>query len=242
MKSLLIFSVVLLALSDARPAHAIAACNNNSGLAPRSGSVVPPRAKLVAFVDVESWDSYPYTATLDGQPVKLKETKTRARPYYLTELEVDSAKPGTLRIYRGTKAEGTPLATYTVKVDAKLPTEVTATTRRFTRNVQHSSVKELFDALAIDLGNVPAILASVKMRRDDQSPWREWDVPIHTGDWMEKDKTKILIGELGCTSNHTTAMLEQGVDLEVSVMLPDGKKVPVKLPKRIVLPKAATQP
>jgi hypothetical protein len=240
MKSLLL--IAALSAFDVKPAHAYAACNSNNGLAPRSGVALPPRAKLVAFADQQSWESQTYAATLDGVAVKLVETKKKAAPYYLTELEVVSSKRGTLKIYRGTKAEGTPLATYTVKSNAKLPREVAATTSRFTHTIQRSTVSELFDALAIDLGDAPAILATVKIRRDDKAAWTEWELPIHTGGWMEQDQTKILIGALGCTSNYTPGLLEQGVDLEVRVTLPDGKKVRVKLPERVVLPKAAPQP
>lgn len=243
MKALLLLIVgFALAITDARPAHAIAACNNNYGLAPRTGATLPPKAKLVAFTDIESWGSHAYSATLDGKPVTLKVTKKKIAPYYLTELEVESDKGGRLNIYAGTDTKDKPIATYTVKAGVALPKEIIATTRRFTQNIQHSTVQELFDALAIDFGDAPAILAHVKIRRDDKAPWSEFDVPIHAAHRMEPAKTKVLIGTLGCTSNYTVGLLEQGVDLEVTALLPDGNQVPVKLPRRVTLPKPSKQP
>jgi hypothetical protein len=243
MRSLLLALIAFaLAITDARPAHAIAACNNNFDIAPRSGAVLPPKAKLVAFADMESWSTHKYTATLDGKPVAMKATKRKVAPYYLTELEVDSAKAGTLKVYRGTEAKGEPLATYTVKAGAAMPKEIAATTRRYTENIRHSTVTELFDALAIDLGDAPVILAHVKIRRDDKASWSAFDVPVHANNRLEPTKVKVMLGALGCTSNYTVALLENGVDLEVTAMLPDGSSVPVKLPKRVTLAKPAKQP
>ncbi len=242
MHALLIVLGFVLAVTEARPAHAYAACNNNYGLAPRTGATLPVRARLVAFADMKGWSNFKYQATIDGQPVKLKLTRRNIAPYYLTEIEVDSAKAGTLAIFQGTDTKGTPLATYTVKPGAPMPKEIAGTTRRYTQNIQHSTVAELFDALAIDLGDAPAILAHVKIRRDDKAPWSELDLPVHAASRLEPTTTKVLIGALGCTSNYTVGLLEQGVDLEVTALLPDGKQVPVKLPKRVALPKLPKQP
>jgi hypothetical protein len=242
MKALLLVALGLAAsVTDVREVHAFAACNNNFGLAPKAGAVLPPRGKLVAFADMKGWANFQYNATLDGKPVKLKLTRSHVAPYYLTTIEVDSDKTGTLAIYQGTQTKD-PLATYTVKAGVAFPKDIAATTNRFTENIQHSTVKELFDALAIDLGDAPAILAHVKIRRDDKVAWSEFDLPVHANTRIAKDKAKLLIGELGCTSNYTVGLLEQGVDLEITAMLPDGKSIPVKLPKRVTLPKPAKQP
>jgi hypothetical protein len=239
---LLLIVSMALTLTDARPAQAFAACNNNYGFAPRTGATLPPRAKLVAFADFERSRGNEYVATIDGKPVNLKVTKKKIAPYFLTELEVDSDKPGRLDIYAGIDTRAKPMATYTVKAGLAMPKEIAGTTGRFTRDIQHTTVKELFDALAIDVGDVPAILAHVKIRRDDKAPWSEFDLPIHAGSWLDKSKSMVLIGALGCTSNYTVGLLENGVDLQVTAMLPDGKLVPVKLPARVTLPKPPKQP
>lgn len=242
MKALLLVIGLALVLTDSRPADAFAACNNNYGLAPRTGATLPPKAKLVAFTDLQSWASHQYTATLDSKPVKLKVTKKVVTPYYLTELEVDSDQPGTLKVYAGTDTKDKPMATYTVQAGVAMPKQIAATTRRFTENIQHSTVKELFDALAIDFGDAPAILAHIKIRRDDKAPWSEFDLPVHANTYIARKASLALIGELGCKSNYTVGLLESGVDLEVTAMLPDGKIVPVTVPKRVSIPKAPKQP
>lgn len=242
MKALLLVAGLALVLTDSRPADAFAACNNNYGLAPRTGATLPPKAKLVAFTDLQSWSTHQYTATLDGTPVNLKVTKKVVAPYYLTELEVGSNRAGTLKVYAGTDTKDKPMATYTVKAGAVMPKQIAATTQRFTQNIQHSTVKELFDALAIDFGDAPAILAHIKIRRDDKASWSEFDLPVHANTHIAKKASLALIGELGCKSNYTVSLLEAGVDLEVTAMLPDGTSVPVTLPKRVTIPKAPKQP
>jgi hypothetical protein len=241
MRLLLLLSCLTAALfAEPHTAHAYSACDNNDGLSPRDGAALPPRAKLVAFSDRKSSQSYAYVATLDGKPVKLKLTRSHVAPYYLTMIEVDSDQVGKLVVFQGTKSEGEPLGTYTVKATAPMPKEITATTQRFTADIPHSTVKERFDALAIDLAGAPAVLVSVKLRRDDKAAWSEFELPVHSNG---PDGVKVLIGELGCTSNYTVGLLEQGIELQLTAMLPDGKRIPVKLPaKRIVLPKAAKQP
>lgn len=238
MKALLLVIVgFALAISDAHPVHAFAACNTNYGFAPRTGAVIPPKATLVAFTDLQGWANHELTATLDGKPVALKATRKKIAPYYLTELVVESSKAGTLKVYRGTDTKDQPVATYEVKAGVALPKEIAATTKRVTQDIQHSTVKELYDALAIDLGDAPAVSAHVKIRRDDKAPWSEFDLPVHANHFLDKKAAHVLIGALGCTSNYTVGLLESGVDLEVSAMLPDGKLVPVKLPKRVTLAK-----
>lgn len=238
MKALLVLAACALALSDARPAHAIAACNNNFGLAPLTGATLPPNAKLSAFSDLQSWGNFQYTATIDGAPVKLKLARKKIAPYYITDIEVDSPKTGTLKIFQGTDTKDRPLATYTVKAGVVFGKELAATTKRYTETIQHSTVQELFDALSIELGDAPAVSAHVKIRRDDKAAWSEFDLPVHG----KTKAARVLLGALGCTSNYTVGLLENGVDLEVTAMLPDGKTVPVKLPKHVVLPKAPKQP
>lgn len=241
MKALLVLALFAAALAP-RPAHAFSACNNNDGFAPRKGVVLPKHARLLAFGDRKSRADWKYSATLAGKPVPLKVTKMSVAPYYMTQLEVDSDNIGTLVIYQGDKqTTASEVARYEVKANAGLPKEVAGTPRRFTRNIQHSTVKELYDVLAIDFDDAtPAILATIKIRRDAAGAWSTFDVPVNTGDFMDT-RTSVRIGALGCTSNYTVGLLEQGVDLELTVTLADGSKRPVKLPaQHVTLPKKPT--
>lgn len=220
------------------PAYAIAACNNNDGFSPRAGTELPPHPRLLSWCDDCDSDNT-YVARIDGKVVPTKITQLSSSPYQMQLIEVDSDKTGTLTISftpAWTKTEQ-EVARYTVRAGAKMPKDVAGTTSRFARNIQHSTVREQFESLAIAIGDTtPAILAHVKIRRDDQSPWQELDVPVIGGDWMDKH-TMIRIGTLGCSSNFSAAVLKGGVDLEVSVTLVDGTTRKVALPAHVKLPK-----
>jgi hypothetical protein len=238
---LLVLAVAALALiGQPRRADAFSACGNNSGVAPRTGTDLPKHPRIVVFDDREWLSKAEYSAELDGKPVALKKISKLVAPYYMTTLEVQSDKTGALVVFRGTQKQ--ELAHYQIKGDLKLPGKtdaIAATTRRFTHNIQHTTVKELYDALAIDLPELPMIGATVKIRRDDKAPWQEFELPINTGDFMEKGKNVIRIGALGCKSNYTIGLIEQGVDLEAVVTLADGTTRIVKLPsKRVTVPPA----
>lgn len=233
MKSLTIAALVaFVSLAFApRSADAFSACGNNWGTAPRPGTVVPKWPKIVVFDEREYLTKVDYSAQIDGKAVAIKKTTKLVAPYYMTLLEVTSDKAGTLVIFRGSKMD--EVARYTIDPKLVLPGKtdtIAATTRRLTRNIRHTTVKELYDVLAIDLPELPMISATVKIRRDDKVPWQEFELPINTGDWMEKTKNVIRIGALGCSSNYNPGLIEKGVDLEVSVTLADGTTRKVKLP------------
>ena len=86
MKALLVLALFVAALTPSRPAHAIAACNNNFGFAPQKGVVLPKHARLLAYSDMQGWSNFLYSATLAGKKVALKETKVHVTPYYMTQL------------------------------------------------------------------------------------------------------------------------------------------------------------
>ncbi len=239
---LVVLALFLAVVTESRTAHAIAACNNNFGFAPRKGVTLPKRARLVAFSDMKGSAGWQYSATIAGKQVKLKRSELHVAPYYMTQLEVDSDATGTLVVYRGTtQTPDSEIARYEVRADAKLPKDVTGTPRRFTRDIRHSTVKETYDTLAIDIGDTtPAVMATIRIRRDANASWSTFDVPVNTGDWMDT-KTTIRIGQLGCTSNYTVALLEQGVELAIVVTLADGSKRELGLPAgSIKLPKTST--
>jgi hypothetical protein len=228
MKSLLVVALLVLGY---RQAEALSACGNNWGTAPRPGTVVPKYPKIVVFDEREYLTKADYSAQIDGKAVGLKKSTKLVAPYYMTLLEVTSDKAGTLVIFRGSKMD--EVARYTIDPKLVLPGKtdtIPATTRRLTKNIRHTTVKELYDALAIDLPELPMISATVKIRRDDKAPWQEFELPINTGDWMEKTKNVIRIGALGCKSNYNPALIEKGVDLEIAVTLADGTTRKVKLP------------
>lgn len=68
------------------PAHAIAACNNNDGLSPRTGTKLPPHARLLAFRDSRGGGDG-YVARIDGKVVPLKITSQSSSPYQMEVLD-----------------------------------------------------------------------------------------------------------------------------------------------------------
>jgi hypothetical protein len=239
MKPALLLAVLTAVLCGrALPAHAIASCGNNDGLVPRAGTELPPHARLLAFSDDSDGGGGPtYVARIDGKVVPLKSKRLASAPYQMELLEVDSDRTGTLTISGRWGTSESELAKYPVRAGAKMPKDVQGTTSRFTANIPHTTVKEKFDGLAISVGDAtPAILAHVRIRRDAQSPWQELDMPVHSKDRIAR-RTAVLLGELGCTQNSSVALLERGVDLEVTVTLVDGTTRKVALPSRVKLTK-----
>lgn len=235
--ALLITALLATALgAQVRTAHAISACNNNTGLAPRSGTELPPRARVLAFADRP--EQRQYGARIDGRSVPIKVTAIRSAPYDLHLIEIDSGLTGALAIFYTVDKSEYELAKYKVSASAKLPKDVAGTTSRFVQDIRHSTVKEKYDALAIHIGGVAqALYARVKIRRDAQAQWQELTVPVNPGDWLDKQPV-VRIGALGCTQNYSVALLERGVDLEVELVLADGTARKVALPARVTLPKA----
>ena len=222
----LVVTVVALVLTTGRVAHAISACTGAAGWSPTTLAVLPTRAHLVYWSDEpRPPDGKGLVATIDGKPVAIKVTAMAAPPYDLIGVEIDSDRAGTLQI--GWKGA---MTTYQVTAKTKLPTQAHWTATRYHHKLGHTTVREVFDGLAIHV-DVPAILAHVKLRRDDKAPWVELDVPV-------ADRT-IRIGELGCKTNFTVELLERGVDLDVELRLPDDSHVRVKNLTHVAIPKLA---
>jgi hypothetical protein len=220
----------------APPADAISACTDNAASWVSPGATVPPHARLVYYTagygDPNATDDK-LVATIDKKPVKTKITHLASAPYKLTIVEIDSDKTGTLTIGYG------KIATEHYKIVRKvdMPQEIKGATSRYHRAYEHSTVHESYDGLAITLpAGTPAMSAHIKIRRDSKADWSELDVPIRADDATKAPA--IWIGELGCVQNYTPALLESGVDLEVTVTLADGSTRNVSgIGSHVVLPK-----
>jgi len=221
---------LLVVMSSVRAAHAISACEGEDGWSPQSGSVLPPRARIAYWTD-DGDDALQFSVKLDGKAVAIKTTKVVSKPYVIRVIEIDSARTGTLEVSVKTPHGAPQKLTYTIKRGVTFAKQAKATTSRYHKKIPHTSVREVFDGLAIAV-NVPALYAHVKIRRDAQSQWRELDVPLVDG------KTA-RIGEIGCASNYTPQLLEQGVDIEATVMTPAGSQIPIAGLTRVTLPKLA---
>jgi hypothetical protein len=216
-----------------QPARAAVACYEQ-GFAPAPGTILPPHAQVAFHSDGSVPEA---TATLDGKPVALKRTVLPGSVgIKVAVFEVQSNATGTLELV---SQWGDVLARYPV-VQVKVPAELPVTSERMYRPGKWGTMQRPynFDGLAIHLPkHAPAIYAHVKVRRDDDAPWSELDLPVYVAVPQFHDDPQVWIGEVGCTSNYSQQLLEKGVDLEVTIGLIDGTRVPIKgLAAHLTLP------
>jgi len=211
--------VCLLVAALPRPAAAfVMTCINETGVAPRSGSVVPPHPFLIHYGRTSN---VPFTVTIDGAKVAVKTTPIKSSDP-LVLIEVKSDRTGALSLRQG----DSELATYTVKRGVTVPTEVPGVIGRYRQRLDQDLVDPSFDGLGVWLPEgTPAILAHVKLRPNATAPWWELVIPVPSTE--EQPRPVIRIGSLGCSSNYPIALLAKGVDLEISIELANGAQLGV---------------
>lgn len=199
----------------ASQARANVACTGESGWS-ATGAEVPPHAHLVFWSNARSDGNFgTLTAKIDGKVVPTNVRTLHDKPNTMHLIEVDSNATGSLELRWGKR----DVATYTVVAKPTYAKKAHATTSRYHREIHHSTTREVFDGLAIKV-DVPATRAHVKSRRDASAAWVEMDVPV------DSDHT-IRLGELGCAQNYNPQLLENGIDLVVTVVMPDNTSIPV---------------
>lgn len=246
MKLVLTVLVFLVGVLSTNDASANAACSNSNVLTPKSGASLPPSPQVVLFgTDEPAMD---YIARINGKEVSLDTEDFNAGAFYMKLIKIHSDAAGKLKIYElwpsGARedAEERLIASYTIKKKLKVAEKVAAKAAPLFRDLQDSTVKETYDALAIDLGAEKlAIRATVKLRRDAKSEWQTLEVPVVQGDSVDK-RTAIRVGQLGCAANYSVALLRAGVELEVSLWMVDGSEVALALPARYQLPAPPAKP
>lgn len=228
-----IFIATAISVLAPRSGHANRACHEE-GISPTPGTTLPPHAQIVIHADVSLPD---LKAKLNGKPVALKRTRLPGSAgITVMVLDVQSKATGTLELVT---AGGTVFARYTVAKVA-MPSELPVTTGRMYRPGTWGTgrTRHTFDGLVIYLpADTPAIYAHVRVRRDDQAPWSELDVPVYVESPETWTGPEVWLGEVGCTSNYSRELLEDGVDLEVTIGLTNGTRLPVKdLAPHVTLP------
>jgi hypothetical protein len=224
----LALAAVLVALTF-HDAGAISACSGESGWA-SDGAEVAPHPHIVYWMSGRGGASLPgdLIAKIDGKAVKTKVGTISSAPNTLALIEIESDAKGALTLEW--KGSGLPAGHYTIKATT-YPKVAHATTSRYHSKLAHSTVREVFDGLALKV-DVPAMRAHVKLRRDNKASWTELDVPV------DQDH-QIRVGELGCASNYQPQLIENGVDIDVSLVLPDGNSIPVDKLTHVTIPKLA---
>jgi hypothetical protein len=214
-------------LGHAHLAGAYSACHGESGWSSES-TELPPHARIVYWTNRRGTAPAAPIAKIDGKVVPTKVTTLDSPPNKLVVVEIDSNATGTLTV--GFKDPDLGSATYKIGKPT-YPKVAHATTSRYHSKLAHSTVREVFDGLAIKV-DAPATRAHVKLRRDSKASWLELDAPVEKGG-------VIRIGELGCASNYQPGLLENGVDLEVTLFLPDNTSIPVEKLAHVSIPKLA---
>jgi hypothetical protein len=225
--------IALLAiLALPRLADANAACFGETGWAPSDGSIVPPHPTLLLFTDrvnITDWKPPAPHATIDGSDVKVTATPIVSGPFHMLAVRVDSDKTGKLAL---TFDKGIP---YVGKLDASFtiaakpaPKSATAVVTTFHADIRHTTVRELYDGLAIHL-DVLATTITLEWRRDADSAWQSFELPIVTRPFIAIAAPGAMVGQLGCTSVIGADLLRSGVDVKVTAHLVDGTTVPVAL-------------
>lgn len=217
----------LLVAVTVHDAGAISACAGESGWS-SDGAEVAPHPRIVYWTSGGRSET-PGTliAKVAGKVIKTKVTSLDSAPNNLVLIEVDSNATGALTLEW--KDARLPAGHYTIK-QTTYPKVAHGTTSRYHAKLPHSTVREVFDGLAIKV-DVPAMRAHVKLRRDAKADWLELDVPVADH--------QLRIGELGCASNYQPQLLENGVDIDVALILPDGSSIPIEKLTHVSIPKLA---
>jgi hypothetical protein len=216
---LVLFAAALAAtlITQTQIAHAIMGCMG-AGAGWSAGSAeVPPHAHLVYWSDRRSPPSAPkLIAKIGDKVVPTKVTTMSATPYQLVLVEIDSDATGHLDLTWEGPIGGFTNGSFEVKAKPTYPKRATVKTSRYHNEIGHTSGPEIFDGLELTV-DVPAVRAHVKLRRDAKAAWTELDMPVRNN--------TIDIGLLGCARNYEPGLLETGVDIELSLTLPDGSTI-----------------
>lgn len=203
---------------QAREANAYLVCGGDVGWA-SDGAQLAPHPRVVYWTNkFGTGQGLPpaesLVAKIDGKPVATHVVAIENHPNKLAVIEIESDATGALTL--DWVGGSLPSGHYKIAATA-YPKVAHATTSRF--HGQPRVPGEALDGLEISV-DAPAMRAIVKLRRDAKATWRVLDVPVEAGG-------KLRIGMLGCTANYEPQLLEQGVDIAVTLVMADGKSIPV---------------
>ena len=198
-------------------------CGGRAGWAP-AGATVPPRAHVVFWQQDSSilprGRAYrvkrpKLSATIDGKKVAIRTRQVRTRDVVLWFVEVQSKNAGTLVLREGDDAAQGTSRTYTIDPEWKAGEMRAATSRYHEQSTRMA--QRTYEGLAIAVEG--AIAFKVRWRRDADDRWRALTLPA-----VERDGVSTaMLGQTDCQSDDVpVALLERGVELDVSALLPDG--------------------
>ncbi|HEX4466741.1 MAG TPA: hypothetical protein VH025_06100 [Solirubrobacteraceae bacterium] len=226
-------ATTLITTADLPDAHAFASSCRYSGWTVAPGTKLPPHAHVVYYSMAGQRPPTGLTAKIGKREVPTKINYVNAGPFVLAQIEIDSDLTGTLSLAWPDAAHyDDHQVQYQVVKSIKLGDKVTGTLGRFHRAFHHSTVHESEDGLEIQL-DAPAAWGTLRWRRDAKADWQDIVLGATPG-----ARSAIRIGEVGCQANFSVPLLEQGVDLSLTVQLVDGRTVQVDgVPAHYTLPK-----
>jgi len=255
--------VLLVLVASTSVAAAGPYCFADGGFAPLEGSTLPVKPRVVVFMGDTFYASKvskkaaqsKVTATIDGKKVPVAIKSQRVGNQVIQSIDIKSDKTGELVVKMGKDDE----ASWTIASEWTAPEKVNATVSRYRldRAMRNYS---WYEGARLTLDQ-PALTMRAKWRRDAKDKWHTVVVPIMTtrSSFVDveavlndrKDGKKpppptaaALLGEVRCgTDTIPVNLLEQGVEIEATVMLPNGKEVPVAgLPNPVIIEKSKKQP
>jgi hypothetical protein len=229
-------------------------CSSDSGYAPQVGTTLPVHPRVIVFMGDKFYASKvskrattaKVTATIDGKKVPVAIKTARVGNQVIQTIEIKSDKTGELVVKTGKDDE----ATWTISSEWAAPEKINATVSRYHRDrllERHA----WYDGANLKLDQ-PALTLRAKWRRDSKDTWRTVVVPVMTdthdltlpGDAKAPPETIVLLGESRCGADTIPRdLLEQGIELEATVLLPNGKEAAVAgLPSPVVIEKKKYKP
>jgi hypothetical protein len=222
--------VIVAALALAAPRAAEAECGRHYGLLPLDGSALPLRPHLVYFIDREGLrDDFrtELSAAIDGVSAAIRvEVLSGPETWAMYEIEVLSDRTGRLEI----RAPFDEVSTYEIRAGAVSgPPHVVAYWRG-----QRDWSCSWEDAAKIQI-DAPAIAYRVRWRTRGEREIRTTLLPALEG-WGF-----LVLGKVNCAGETIPVeAMRQGVQLEVSALLPDGSEQEVEgLPRWLALEELA---
>lgn len=207
-------------------------CYNEVGLAPYDGAELPVSPTIAFAMHDQLYGGYRWkraelpklTATIDGKPVAISWDDNPIPDGVLRYIKIRSTATGKLELWRTFPyGDGKPSvqATYTIKKDWEPAAPVLSASGRKDNNL--GPYYWIEDYLGLDV-SVPAISYAIKWRTPGGA-WHSLLLPVHTSD----HKTEGRIGEqlCGMTENVPIKTLATGIELELRVLLPSGRLLPV---------------
>jgi hypothetical protein len=245
----------ILVTAIALSTHAAAAgpwCGEVSGAWAPTTASLPRHPHLIYFRDHQHYGSKQFSthlehvrATIDGKPVKIRVSDVTVGEHQLAVLEVQSERTGKLAIslnqFHGDDYPGEEYATdheriYQIVSDWKTPVADAPKVTRYHKRSWGMGPRMTHDYDGATIAtNLPAIEFDARWRRDALDDWHAMRLPAVA----DGDHATVSLGETQCGApTIPLALLERGLELELTAQLPDGTQVAIPLPNPFVLPPA----